>query len=168
MSGNALFDDENWQLMTTGQWYQTNSKALVSFRREIKRQCQQFNQAQGERRKLLQRALLPNVEAVIGNHFACDYGFQINSDGIFTVGEFLTILDGASVKIGAETIIGDGVVITSVEHHKSPQARLQGWQKARPVIIGKRVTIGNGVTILPGAVIADDAVIADGEIVGRQ
>ena len=169
MTDNTLQDDENWQLMNAGQWYLTNSQELAAFRKQIKLQCRQFNQAQGEQRLALQRKLLPNVHsAVIGKHFACDYGLQIVCSGNFTAGDFLTILDGAPVNIGDGTIIGEGVVIASVEHHKSAEKRLQGWQRARAITIGSRVTIGDGVTILPGSQIDDDCVIENGAVIGRR
>lgn len=169
MTDDKLQGDENWQLMTAGQWYQTNSKVLAAFRRQVKLQLQQFNCANREHRQTLQQILLPNVHsAVIGSHFACDYGLQIVSDGNFTAGDFLTILDGAPVNIGGGTIIGEGVVIATVEHHKSPQKRLQGWQRATAISIGSRVVIGDGVTILPGSRIEDDCVIESGTIVGRR
>lgn len=169
MTDNTLQGDENWHLMTAGQWYQTNSKVLAAFRKQIKLHCQQFNQSEGESRLALQRRLLPRVHsAAIGKHFACDYGLQIVCSGNFTAGDFLTILDGAPVNIGEGTIIGEGVVIASVEHHKSPEKRLQGWQRAAAITIGRRVTIGDGVTILPGSLIDDDRVIENGAIVGRR
>lgn len=151
--------------MVNSQWYNTQDPQLKALRTTAKGRCYGLNKSGGSDKALLS-SLLPCVsDAKLGEGFHCDYGFQIICHGAFTSGSFLTILDGARVEIGDGCQMGDGVVISTVTHHESPQKRLQGWQQAFPVIIGNNVTIGNGASILPGAHIADNQVIGDGAVV---
>lgn len=152
--------------MVSSQWYNTQQPQLRALRSQAKRWCYQLNNDHGNHHVALLKSLLPFAPKVtIGAHFHCDYGFQIICQGGFTAGDYLTILDGAPVEIGDGCQIGDGVVISTVTHHESPQKRLHGWQQAFPVIIGSNVTIGNGTSILPGAHISDNQIIPDGTVV---
>ncbi|MEG3767155.1 maltose acetyltransferase domain-containing protein [Alteromonas sp. 14N.309.X.WAT.G.H12] len=154
--------------MISAQWYCTQDPQLKALRTTAKRRCYALNNSASDDKALLS-SLLPQVSDVkLGEHFHCDYGFQIICHGFFTAGDFLTILDGATVKIGQGCKIGNGVVISTVSHHESPTKRFEGWQQAFPVVIGDNVTIGNGATILPGARISDNQVIPDGTVVSSN
>ncbi|MBU2977396.1 maltose acetyltransferase domain-containing protein [Alteromonas sp. C1M14] len=154
-----------FKAMVSAQWYCTQDPQLKALRSTAKGRCYELNKAHGNAKALLS-SLLPRVSDVnLGEHFHCDYGFQIICDDFFTAGDYLTILDGARVEIGRGCTIGNGVVISTVSHHELPQKRLQGWQKALNVMIGNHVTIGNGTSILPGARIPDYQVIPDGAVI---
>lgn len=169
-NGNSLLQhNPEFLNMLAGEWYLTNDAGLRQARAQAKQLCDQADVLSGTEKSQVLSQLIPGATGLqTGRHFNCDYGFQIVCRGVFTAGCYLTILDGASVETGDNVRAGDNVVIATVEHHKDPQKRLAGWQRARPVVIGSNVTIGNGVTILPGTVIEDNTVIPDGAVAGRR
>ena len=166
MNVKPLTDDPEWQKMLSGDWYLTNTKVLSLFRRETKQVCQLLDSLDEVEKATAINQLLPQVRSMDpGHHFNCDYGVNIKCDGHFTVGAYLTLLDGPKIDIGNEVVFGSGVVIATVTHHENPEKRLSGWQRAREIKIGNRVCVGDSVSILAGAVIPDNTKIASGTVV---
>jgi maltose O-acetyltransferase len=100
--------------------------------------------------------------------FHCDYGFNIAIGERVFINYNCVILDVVQVSIGERTQIGPGVQIYAADHPRDPAQRRDGFEFARPVVIGSDVWIGGGAIILPGVIIGDDAVVGAGSVVTRD
>ncbi len=74
--------------------------------------------------------------------------------------------DQGGIDIGDNCLIGQQVVIATLNHDLAPERR--GDMLPKPVKIGKNVWIGAHVTILPGVTVGDNAVIAAGAVVTKN
>ncbi|MGX5202257.1 sugar O-acetyltransferase [Aliikangiella sp. IMCC44632] len=99
--------------------------------------------------------------------FHCDYAFPLEIGNKVYLNVNCTIIDGAPVKIGDDTLIGPNVQILTINHPTNPALRAQRTNLASPVNIGKNVWIGAGAIILPGVNIGDNSVIAAGSVVTK-
>lgn len=160
-----------WQQIHAGQWYQTHNPLLEEARRKAKTACWQLNQLSSddsEARQVIQQQLLTNVvSAAIGSDFACDYGFNIYSEGKLTLGNRVVLLDATAIRFGHNVVIADKVVMTALTHPLEAAMRKVGWQKALPISIGDNVVIGEGCTVLPGAIIAANSHIPPGTVITK-
>lgn len=95
------------------------------------------------------------VNVCIGNYSNISVGSWISSDTV----------------IGSDVMMGPYAFIISASHSTANlqvPMRLQGMQKARPVIIGDDVWIGAHVIILPGVNIGSHSIIAAGSVVTKS
>ena len=74
--------------------------------------------------------------------------------------------DQGGIEIGDDALIGQQVVIATLNHDLHPDRR--GSMTPKPVKIGNKVWIGAHATILPGVTIGDGAVIAAGAVVTKN
>lgn len=74
--------------------------------------------------------------------------------------------DQGHIEIGDDTLIGQQVVIATLNHDFNPDCRQDMF--AKPVVIGKRVWIGAHATICPGVTIGDNSIIAAGAVVTKD
>lgn len=100
--------------------------------------------------------------------FHCAYGANIHLGDRAYLNAGCTFLDTAPIHIGADTLLGPGVQIYCAEHHKNPDLRAQGLERALPVTVGLNVWIGGGAILLPGVTIGDGALIGAGSVVTRD
>lgn len=80
----------------------------------------------------------------------------------------LTLVDDDEIYVGAHTMIGPNVTITTAGHPVEPTLRAKGLQYNRGVHIGTNVWIGAGVMIMPGVTIGDNSVIGAGSVVTKD
>lgn len=73
--------------------------------------------------------------------------------------------DQGGIEIGDDCLIGQQVVIATLNHDLNPDRR--GDMLPKPVKIGKNVWVGAHATILPGVTVGDNAVIAAGAVVTK-
>lgn len=98
--------------------------------------------------------------------FYADYGQNI------TVGENVFINSGCcfqdqgGIEIGDNVLIGQQVVIATLNHDLTPEKR--GSMLPAPVKIGNNVWVGAHATLLAGVTVGDNAVIAAGAVVNRD
>lgn len=74
--------------------------------------------------------------------------------------------DQGGIFIGDGTLIGHNVVLATINHAMSPDAR--GTMFPAPIHIGKNVWIGSNAVILPGVTIGDGALVAAGAVVAKD
>ena len=74
--------------------------------------------------------------------------------------------DQGGIYIGDGTLIGHNVVLATLNHDASPEARRD--MIPAPIRIGKNVWKGAQVTVLPGVTIGDGAIIAAGAVGTRD
>jgi maltose O-acetyltransferase len=92
----------------------------------------------------------------------------IIGDNVRINNNLILIAYKSSIEIGANSLLGHSVEITTSDFHSlDPASRLNGSQDYNnsSVIIGKNVFIGSGVKIMKGSVIGDNTVIAQGAVV---
>ncbi|WP_240074287.1 sugar O-acetyltransferase [Cupriavidus taiwanensis] len=79
------------------------------------------------------------------------------------------ILNGAQVSIGANVLVGPGVVFAADGHHIDPLERAADPSaKSKPITIEDNVWIGARAVICPGVTIGANSVIGAGSIVTRD
>lgn len=103
-------------------------------------------------------ALFPPFYADYGKNIKVGKGVFINSGCCFQ--------DQGGIEIGDNTLIGQQVVIATLNHDFLPEKR--GNMTPSPVKIGKNVWIGAHATILPGITIGDGSIIAAGAVVTKN
>lgn len=99
--------------------------------------------------------------------FYCDYGDLIYAEDNVFINSGAVILDGGTVKIGANTLLAPGVHIYTARHPLNIADRKE-WEDSKPVIIGKDCWIGGHSTILPGVTIGDRSVIGAGSVMTKD
>lgn len=79
-----------------------------------------------------------------------------------------TILDSGGVTIGNHVMFAPNVSLYTVNHPLDPELRKDGWEQARPIVIGNNVWVGGNVVILSGVTIGDNTVIGAGSVVTKD
>lgn len=158
-----------WQQMVSGQWYQTQHPILVAARGRAKALCHTLNalpeMAFSERQPIIDQ-LLPNVTTVkIGADFGCDYGVNIHAGDGLVIGNRVVLLDPGIIRIGTNVTLGDNVVLASLTHPLEAARRKAGWQQTASITLGDNVTLGEGASVLPGASVPANTVISAGQLV---
>ena len=98
--------------------------------------------------------------------FYADYGKNIIlGKGVF-INEGCCFQDQGGIEIGDDVLIGQQVVIATLNHDLNPEKRSNMMPK--PVKIGNKVWIGAHATILAGVTIGDNAVVAAGAVVTKD
>lgn len=156
-----------WQQMVEGRWYQTQAKPLRRWRDVVKAQCLALHSCRDPaQRQALLASLLPQCPGLDpGTGFFCDYGINIVSHAGVKIAPHVSLLDAAPIVLEAGVVLGEGVVLATVNHHPDPQRRQAGWQQARPIHIGAGAVLEPGVVVLGGSVVAAHSHIAAGQVV---
>jgi acetyltransferase-like isoleucine patch superfamily enzyme len=76
---------------------------------------------------------------------------------------FITAMN--RVVVGADTLIGQNVMITDYEAHGTHPLERRKPGRAGEVVVGQNVWIGNNVTILRDTTIGNDSIVAAGAVV---
>ena len=98
--------------------------------------------------------------------FYTDYGKNITvGKGVF-INEGCCFQDQGGIEIGDNALIGQQVVIATLNHDLAPDKRAN--MIPAPVKIGSNVWIGAHATILAGVTIGDNAVVAAGAVVTKD
>ena len=98
--------------------------------------------------------------------FYTDYGKNITVGKNVFINEGCCFQDQGGIEIGDNTLIGQQVVIATLNHDLNPQKRAN--MIPAPVKIGKNVWIGAHATILQGVTIGDNSVVAAGAVVTKD
>ena len=77
-------------------------------------------------------------------------------------------MDCAEIKFGKKCFIGPNCGFYTAIHPFDVEKRNEGFEMAKPIILGNNIWIGGGVTILPGVTIGDNSVIGAGSIVTKN
>ncbi|MCX4362681.1 MAG: sugar O-acetyltransferase [Clostridia bacterium] len=98
--------------------------------------------------------------------FFADYGKNIKVGKNVFINSGCCFQDQGGIDIGDGALIGQQVVIATLNHDFQPTKRANLLPK--PVKIGKNVWIGAHATICPGVTVGDNAVIAAGAVVTKD
>lgn len=98
--------------------------------------------------------------------FSTDYGQNITIGKNVFINSGCCFQDQGGIEIGDNVLIGQQVVIATLNHDLAVNQRENMFPK--PVRIGNDVWIGAHATILPGVTIGNGAVIAAGAVVTKD
>lgn len=154
--------------MIAGEHYNAHCQELEELRLKTKKMLHKLNVTEYHSKKFkkISRTLFPNSakDFYVEPPFYCDYGNYIYAEEKVFINFGAVILDGGTVKIGANTLMGPGVHIYTAQHPTNAIERLD-WEDCKPVTIGKNCWIGGHSTICPGVTIGDRCVIGAGSVV---
>ncbi len=98
--------------------------------------------------------------------FNADYGQNIKVGKNVFINSGCCFQDQGGIEIGDDVLIGQQVVIATLNHDLNPKKRAN--MLPAPVRIGNGVWVGAHATILSGVTIGDGAVIAAGAVVTKD
>lgn len=157
--------------MLAGEPYNCLDPGLEAERQKVKELLRRYNltEAASERQTILQQMLGGiGQDSIIEPPFYCVYGQHIHLGDHVYLNVLCTILDCNEVHIGHHVMIGPHVHIYTPAHDLRAEARIQGWEVAKPVVIEDNVWIGGGAILLPGVTIGRNAVVGAGAVVSRN
>jgi maltose O-acetyltransferase len=157
--------------MLAGESYNCLDPHLEAERQKAKALLRLHNltEALPERQTILQR-LLGQIgrNSIIEPPFYCVYGRNIHIGDHVYLNVLCTILDCNEVHIGHHVMIGPVVQIYTAAHALEAEARIQGWEVAKPIVIEDNVWLGGGAILLPGVRIGRNAVVGAGAVGTRS
>lgn len=159
--------------MATGAVYDDLTPELIRARRSAVLATDAYNASYGRpalEREALLRTLLGSVGAGASFEptFRCEFGVNIHVGERFFGNFDCVMLDGATITIGDDVLIGPKVGIYTSNHSYDLGERVAGACLARPVTIGDGVWIAGGATILPGVSIGAGSIVGAGAVVTRD
>jgi maltose O-acetyltransferase len=157
--------------MLAGERYNCLDGELEVQRHKVKEILRRYNRTEStsEREPILQE-LLGKIgqNSIIEPPFYCVYGENIHIGDHVFLNFLCTILDCNIVSIGNHVMIGPSVQIYTAAHDLQAEARNQGWEVAKPILIEDNVWIGGSAILLPGVRIGQNAVVGAGAVVTRS
>ncbi len=157
--------------MVAGEHYDAHCEDMFVIRTKVKRLLHKLNVTEYYTDKFqgVINELCPNSakDLHLEPPFYCDYGEFIYAEEKVFINFGAVILDGGTVRIGANTLIAPGVHIYTAQHPLDIADRRE-WENCKPVVIGKDCWIGGRVTICPGVTIGDRSVIGAGAVVTKD
>jgi maltose O-acetyltransferase len=157
--------------MLAGEVYNCLDPDLTAERQKTKELLRLYNltAAVPERQTILQQ-LLGQIgqNSIIEPPFYCAYGRNIHIGDQVFLNVLCTILDCNEVHIGHHVMVGPAVQIYTAAHLLQAEARIQGWEVAKAIVIEDNVWLGGGAILLPGVRIGRNAVVGAGAVVTRS
>jgi maltose O-acetyltransferase len=157
--------------MLAGENYNCLDPDLEAERQNARKLIRLYNltEAMPERQAILKK-LLGQIgqNSIIEQPFYCSYGQNIHIGDYVYLNVSCTILDCNEVTIGHHVMIGPSVQIYTAAHFLQAEARNQGWEVAKTVVIEDNVWIGGGAILLPGVRIGRNAVVGAGAVVPKN
>lgn len=136
--------------------------------REITVQMNSDYRTPEELRKLFSELIGQTVDEGFGIFppFNADYGQNIKIGKNVFINSGCCFQDQGGIEIGDHVLIGQQVVIATIDHDLDPSKR--GNMFPAPVKIGNRVWIGAHATILSGVTVGDNSVVSAGAVVTKD
>jgi maltose O-acetyltransferase len=168
-----MTNEEIVNQMLSGDMYNDLSDFLVKSRERTVFLTQKYNSSFGgsqqERDHILDQILKSHGKDVFFEpNFRCEFGWNITIGNNFYANFDCVILDGGSVTIGDNVLIGPRCGIYTVNHATDAAERRMGGCYAKPIRIGNDVWIGGGVSITQGVTIGDSTIIGCGSVVTKD
>ena len=161
----------NIEKMMAGETYNFNDPELEVIRKKARDLLWRFNSCPdaSERRSILGELLGGMGQgAMIEPPFHCNYGRNIHIGEHAYLNFSCNIVDCNEVRIGRNVMIGPAVQIFTAAHALQAEARIQGWEVAKPVVVEDNVWLGGGTILLPGVRVGRNAVVGAGAVVTRD
>ena len=162
------------QQMKRGAYIEANSEAHLHMHemsaraRKITTEINNSFHTAEELRELFSQLTGQKVDDTFGLFppFYADYGQNIRVGKSVFINSGCCFQDQGGIEIGDNALIGQQVVIATLNHDLQPEKRAN--MIAAPVKIGNGVWIGAHATILSGVTIGDGAIIAAGAVVTKD
>jgi len=139
--------------MLAAETYNCLDPDLKAERQKTKKLLRLYNRTETvpERQTILQQ-LLGHIgqNSIIEPPFYCTYGQNTYIGDHVYLNVLCTILDNNEVHIGHHVMIGPAVQIYTAAHLLQAEARIQGWEVAKPIVIEDNVWLGGSAILLPG------------------
>lgn len=151
-------------------WYDPNNdEQLCKEREEAEKLYLKYNNT-SENDTTIKKQLLPHCHptAAILKPMYTDYGYNCYIGEETFINHESYLMDGAKITIGEHCYIGPYFGCYTAEHPLLFEERNLGYERARPITIGKNCWIGASVTVLPGVTIGEGSVIGAGSIVNKD
>ena len=167
-------NEEFLKLMDRSEYVVAGSEAHLAMHRlsdEARRITCEINNAYHtaeELRVLFAKLIDRDVDGSFGLFppFYTDCGKNIKLGKRVFINSGCCFQDQGGIEIGDDVLIGQQVVIATLNHDLYPEKR--GNMQPQPVKIGNRVWIGAHATLLAGVTIGDGAVVAAGAVVTKD
>lgn len=135
--------------------------------------CQQYNVLPANNEELKKKAIKgiigkSNEDICVVQPFQCAYGKHIEVGNHFFANMGCVMLGEGGIKFGDNVLIAPNCVYSSVEHPTDPTLRKEGFDFAKPIIVGNNVWFGAGCIVLAGVTIGDNTVIGAGSVVTKD
>jgi maltose O-acetyltransferase len=157
--------------MLAGERYNFFDPELDAERQRAKELLRRLNgsEAASDRQAIL-RDLLGHIglESIIEPPFHCTYGRNTRLGDHVYLNYSCVIIDNNEVVVGDRVMVGPCVQMYTAAHVLEAEARNQGWEIARPIVIENDVWVGGGAILLPGVTIGHDSVVGAGAVVTRD
>lgn len=98
--------------------------------------------------------------------FYTDFGLNIHIGNNVFINSGCTFQDHGGIFIKDNVLIGNNVILTTLNHDINPYSR--GNINVKSIIINSNVWIGSGAIILPGVEIGEGAIISAGSVVNKD
>ena len=157
--------------MLAGECYNCLDPELEAERQKAKELLRYFNQTEAlPERETILKQLLGGIgqNSIVEPPFYCSYGQNIHIGDHVYLNVSCTILDNNEVHIGQYVMIGPAVQIYTAAHALQAEARIQGFEEAKAIVIEDNVWLGGGAILLPGVRIGRNAVVGAGAVVSRS
>ncbi|WP_028115657.1 sugar O-acetyltransferase [Ferrimonas senticii] len=127
--------------------------------------CADFGQSQQLFSQLVNRI---GKGSIVKPPFLCEFGEQISigDNTFFNMG--ITMLDGATITIGNNVMIGPSCQLYTASHSLDHRQRRQWQTYCKPIVIEDDVWIGGNVVINQGVTIGARSVVAAGSVVNHD
>ncbi|SFM10550.1 sugar O-acetyltransferase [Halanaerobium salsuginis] len=165
---------EFWKVIAAGEPIIAGSKAhewLVKFSNEALKITAKLNGSYHdpeEVRTIFSELIGKSIDKsfMLFPPFYTDFGknISVGKNVFFNTG--CTFQDKGGIIIGDNTMLGQNVVLCTINHGLAPDKRNVNY--SAPINIGRNVWIAARVIILPGVTIGDNAVIAAGSVVTKD
>ena len=97
-----------------------------------------------------------------------DYGYNISIGDGSWANYGLTVLDVATVVIGADVLIGPNCSLYTALHPTEPGPRRAKWESSAPITLEDNVWLGGSVVVCPGVTNGENSIIGAGAVVTRD
>lgn len=157
--------------MLAGETYNCLDAELEADRQKAREALRRYNgcEAASERQTILGQLLAGiGQNATIEPPFYCNYGYNIYIGDHVYMNSLCNIIDNNEVHIGRHVMIGPAVQIYTAAHELQAEARIQGWEVAKAIVIADNVWIGGAAILLPGVRVGRNAVVGAGAVVTRN
>lgn len=157
--------------MLAGERYNCLDPELEAERQKVKRLLRFYNRTESPAERLI---ILGQLLGRLGQNsfieppFYCSYGQNTYIGDHVYLNYACTILDNNEVRIGSHVMFGPSVQIYTASHDLQAEARNQGWEVARPIVVEDNVWVGGGAILLPGITVGRSAVVGAGAVVTRD
>lgn len=114
--------------------------------------------------------LIPGIpeDSTVCPPFHCDHGNGIRMGRNVFVNYNVTMLDGGTITIGDNCLIGPNCQLYTPQHPIDHVLRRRSIETAYPITIGEDTWLGGGVIVCPGVTIGKRCIIGAGSVVTKD